>query len=183
MSPCASRGWYPHFAQAAHRPVHQPQQQRQRRAGIVGILTVGPRGADQLVDCSRGEPADAEVVELTVGGDHRDVGLLVPRHQGGEQPGVFVEAGIQRGLVGHGQRPAEPKPHHRALLVRHQVEVDVEVGDVATAVHGAAERDEAPTADVLRVDPHRPEGVVFVDVDQQHVTGVGFDVVVVGDLG
>jgi hypothetical protein len=138
--------------------VDQAQQQRERRAGVVGVLTVGPRGADQFVDRGRREPADTEVVELAVGGNHRDVGLLVPRHQGREQPGVLVEAGIQRGLVGHGQRPVEPQPHDGALLVGHQVEVDVEVGDVAAAVDGAAERDEAPTADALRVDPQRSRG-------------------------
>src|ERR1700682_5052507 len=51
--------------------IDETQQQGQRRTGVVGILTVGPRGADQFVDRGRGEPADAEVVELTVGGDHR----------------------------------------------------------------------------------------------------------------
>ena len=164
-------------------PVDEPQQQRQRRPGVVGVLAVGARGGHQFVDGGGGETADAEVVELAVGRDHRDVGLALPQAERREQPRVLVQAGIQGGLVGHGQRSGERQPNDGALLVGHQVEVDVEVGDVAAAVHRMVQRHEPPAAHPARVDTRRPARVGLVDVDHQHMSGVGFDVVVVGDLG
>lgn len=163
-------------------PIGQPQQQRQRRTRVVGGITVGTCGGDQLIDGCRSEAADAEVIELPVGRHHRDVGLLVPQRQRREQPGVLVQAGVEGGLVGHGQRSVQCHPHDRAFLVGQAVEVDVEVGHIAVAVHRTAQRHEPPATHLVRLHLDRVRGVVLVHLDDQHVPGIGFDVVIVGDL-
>ena len=120
---------------------------------VVGVGPVGAGGLDQFVDRVGGEPADAEVVELVVGRHHRDVGVPVPRAQRGEQPGVPVQAGVQRGPVGDGQRADQTELDHRAVLVGQLVEVEVEVGDVAAVVDLAAQREEPPAADPCGTRP------------------------------
>ena len=61
-----------------------------------------------------------------------------------------------------------------------RIPVDVQVGDVTVGVELAVQRQEAPPADVARFDADIAGGVV--DVDHQHVAGIGFDVVIVGDF-
>ena len=88
--------------------------------------------------------------------------------------------GVQGGPVGDRQSAGEHQLHDGAVLVGHQVEVHIQVCDVAVVVELRTQRGEPPPADPAGIDVD-PAGVV--DVDHQHTTGVRFDVVIVGDLG
>ncbi|PQM48582.1 hypothetical protein C1Y40_01200 [Mycobacterium talmoniae] len=136
--------------------------------------------ATKFLDRGGGEPADTQLVELAVGGQHRQLGVPVPGAQPGEQPRVLVQAGVQGGAVGDAQGAGQRQPHHGAVLVGQLVEVDVQVGDVAAGVDLAVQGQEPPPADVAGVDADR--AVRLVEVDEKHVAGVGFDVVEVGDF-
>ncbi len=104
--------------------------------------------------------------------------MSLPGAQPGEQPGVLVQAGVQCRTVGDGQRAGQPpQPHDRAVLVRQQIQVEVEIGDVAGVVDLAVQRDEPPTSDMVRIDGDRMRGVRLVDVDQQDMTRIGLDVI------
>ena len=151
------------------------------RLGVQRGILAGPGRVDQFCHGRGGEPADTEVRELTVGRHNGDITVPVPQPDPGEQPGVLVQAGVQRGPVGDGQRAGQDQLHHGPVLVRHQIQVHVEIGDVAAVVYLAAQRGEPPPADQARVDGNLAAGVL-VEVDDQHVARVGLDVVVVGDF-
>lgn len=164
-------------------PVDQTQQQTQGGARVVGCRAIGAGGGHQLVHRGRREPTDAQVVEFTVGRQDREFGVPLPLGERREQPGVAVKAGVQRGLVGHGQRTRQGQPHNGTFLVFQQIQIQIQIRHVSIGVHLATQRDEPPPAHALRVDPNAAMRIGLVDLDHQHVTRIRFDVVVVRHLG
>ena len=164
------------------RPLLEPQQQPERTARRAGVGPLGAGGLDQFGDRLGGEPADTEVVELVVGRHHSDVGVPFPGAQSGEQAGVLVDARVQRGAIGDGQRADQTELDHGAVLVGQLVEIEIQIGDVAGVVDLPVQGEEPPAADMVCLDRDRVRRVVLVDVDHQHVAGVGFHVVIVGDF-
>src|SRR6185312_6892670 len=84
--------------------------------------------------------------------------------------------------VGDRQRTGERQAHHGSVLLGHQVQVHVEVGDVAAAVDLPVHRYEAPASDVPCGHGDSAPRVGLVDVDDQDVARVGFHIVEVGDF-
>ncbi|CFS37804.1 Uncharacterised protein [Mycobacterium tuberculosis] len=91
--------------------------------------------------------------------------MTFPQTQPGEQPRVLVQTGIQCGAVSDRQRTGQGQPHHGAVLVRHQIQVQVQVGDVPAGVDLVVQRNEPPAADATGVDGDGMSRVAFVDVD------------------
>ena len=70
--------------------------------------------------------------------------------------------------------PTKPSLTTVRYLVGQFVEVEVQVGDISAVVDLAAQGEEPPGADGAGCDGHRMGRVVEVDVDDEHMTGIGF---------